>query len=43
MLRKFEELGFAEIGERLGKTEDACRVAFARAMAALTVRLGPVS
>jgi RNA polymerase sigma-70 factor (ECF subfamily) len=43
MLRKFEELGFAEIGERLGKTEDACRVAFARAMAALTVRLGDLS
>ena len=39
VLRKFEELGFAEIGARLGKSEDACRVAFARAMAALTVRL----
>jgi RNA polymerase sigma-70 factor, ECF subfamily len=39
VLRKFEELTFAEIGARLGKSEDACRVAFARAMAALTIRL----
>jgi RNA polymerase sigma-70 factor (ECF subfamily) len=40
VLRTFEELTFAEIGARLGKSEDACRMAFARAMAALTVRLG---
>lgn len=39
ILRKFEELSFAEIGARLGKSEDACRVAFARALAALTVRI----
>jgi RNA polymerase sigma-70 factor (ECF subfamily) len=40
VLRAFEELAFADIGARLGKSEDACRVAYARAMAALTVRLG---
>lgn len=40
VLRKLEELSFAEIGERLGTSEDACRMRFARAMAALTVRLG---
>jgi RNA polymerase sigma-70 factor (ECF subfamily) len=40
VLRKFEELTFAEIGARLGKSEDACRMAFARAMAALTLQLG---
>jgi RNA polymerase sigma-70 factor (ECF subfamily) len=39
VLRTFEELPFAEIGRRLDKSEDACRMAFARAMAALTVRL----
>jgi RNA polymerase sigma-70 factor (ECF subfamily) len=37
VLRKLEELSFAEIGIRLGKSEDACRVAFARAMAALVL------
>jgi len=42
-LRAFEELPFAEIGRRLGRSEDACRVAFARAMAALTVRLRDAS
>lgn len=36
VLRKLEELSFKEIGVRLGKSEDACRMAFARAMAALT-------
>ncbi len=39
VLRKLEELSFAEIGARLGKSEDACRMAFARAMAALVLRL----
>ena len=39
VLRKLEELSFAEIGSRLGKSEDACRMAFARAMAALVLRL----
>jgi RNA polymerase sigma-70 factor (ECF subfamily) len=40
VLRKLEELSFAEIGARLGRSEDACRMLFARAMAALTLRLG---
>jgi RNA polymerase sigma-70 factor (ECF subfamily) len=39
VLRKLEELTFPEIAERLGKSEDACRMAFSRAMAALTMRL----
>ncbi len=39
VLRKLEELSFGAIGARLGKSEDACRMAFARAMAALTMRL----
>ena len=39
LLRKFEELSFAEIGERLGKSEDACRMLLARAMTALTMKL----
>jgi RNA polymerase sigma-70 factor (ECF subfamily) len=39
LLRKFEELSFAEIGQRLGKSEDACRMLLARAMTALTLKL----
>jgi RNA polymerase sigma factor (sigma-70 family) len=39
VLRKLEELTFAEISARTGRSEDACRMAFARAMAALTLRL----
>ena len=39
ILRSFEELSFPEIGARLGKSEDACRMLFARAMAALTMRM----
>ena len=39
LLRKFEELSFAEIGRRMGKTEDACRMLLARAMTALTLQL----
>lgn len=38
LLRKFEELSFAEIGRRLGKSEDACRMLLARAMTALTLK-----
>ena len=38
-LRSYEELSFAEIGARLGKSEDACRMLFARAMTALTMRM----
>lgn len=39
VLRKLEELTFPEIASRLGKSEDACRMAFSRAMAALTMKL----
>ena len=37
--RKLEELTFHEIAVKLQKSEDACRMAFSRAMAALTVRM----
>jgi RNA polymerase sigma-70 factor (ECF subfamily) len=40
VLRKFEELGFKDIAARMGRSEDACRMLLARAMAALTLRLG---
>jgi RNA polymerase sigma-70 factor, ECF subfamily len=43
VLRKLEELTFPEIAARLGKSEDACRMGFARAMTALTLALGPES
>jgi RNA polymerase sigma-70 factor (ECF subfamily) len=39
LLRKFEELTFAEIAARLGRSEDACRMLLARAMTALTLKL----
>jgi RNA polymerase sigma-70 factor (ECF subfamily) len=39
VLRKLEELSFREIADRLGKSPDACRMLFARAMAALTLVL----
>jgi RNA polymerase sigma-70 factor, ECF subfamily len=39
LLRTFEELSFAEIGRRLGKSEDACRMLLARAMTALTLKM----
>jgi len=39
ILRAFEELSFREIGARLAKSEDACRMLYARAMAALTMRM----
>ena len=42
LLRKFEELSFAEIGRRLGKSEDACRMLLARAMTALTLTLAEI-
>lgn len=38
VLRKFEELSFREISERLGKSPDACRMLLARALAALTLK-----
>ena len=40
VLRRLEELSFKELGARLGKSEDACRMAYSRAMAALTLALG---
>ena len=39
LLRTFEELSFPEIATRLAKSEDACRMQFARAMTALTLAL----
>lgn len=39
LLRRFEELSFPEIGRRLGRGPDACRMLFARAMAALTAAM----
>jgi RNA polymerase sigma-70 factor (ECF subfamily) len=36
LLRKYEELSFEEIAQRLGRSPDACRMLLARAMAALT-------
>lgn len=39
ILRKLEELTFPEISVRLGRSEDACRMMFARAMTDLTLRL----
>jgi RNA polymerase sigma-70 factor (ECF subfamily) len=42
LLRKFEELPFAEIGRRLGRTEDASRMLLARAMTALTLKMSEI-
>ena len=39
LMRRYEELSFAEIGERMGRTPDACRMLYSRAMAALTLRM----
>ena len=39
ILRKLEELTFPEIASRIGKTEDASRMMFARAMTALTLKM----
>jgi RNA polymerase sigma-70 factor (ECF subfamily) len=39
ILRSFEELSFREIGTRLDKSEDASRMLYSRAMAALTMRM----
>jgi RNA polymerase sigma factor (sigma-70 family) len=42
VLRKARGADVPEIARRLGKSEDACRMAFSRAMAALTLKLaGP--
>ena len=37
LLRKLQELGFDEIGRRMGRSPDACRMLLARALAALTL------
>ena len=39
LLRRYEEFSFTEIGERMNKSPDACRMLYARAMAALTVSM----
>jgi RNA polymerase sigma-70 factor (ECF subfamily) len=39
VLRKLEELSFAEVGERMGRSPDACRQLLARALAALTIAM----
>jgi RNA polymerase sigma-70 factor (ECF subfamily) len=39
LLRHYEELSFREIGLRLGKSEDAARMLYARALAVLTMRM----
>lgn len=43
LLRKFEELSFGEIGQRLGKSPDACRMLLARALTALTIKTQELS
>jgi RNA polymerase sigma-70 factor (ECF subfamily) len=40
LLRQFEELSFREVGERLGRSEEAARKLFARAMASLSIAMG---
>ena len=39
VLRKFEDLSFKEIGARMGRSEDACRMLLARALTALTLAM----
>jgi RNA polymerase sigma-70 factor (ECF subfamily) len=39
LLRRFEELPFREIAERMERSADACRVLHARAMTALTIKM----
>jgi RNA polymerase sigma-70 factor (ECF subfamily) len=39
LLRKFHEMSFPEIGQRLGKSPDACRMLLARAMVTLTLKM----
>jgi RNA polymerase sigma-70 factor (ECF subfamily) len=43
VLRKLEELSFQEVAARMGRSEDACRMLLARAMAALTLKLEAAS
>jgi RNA polymerase sigma-70 factor (ECF subfamily) len=39
LLRKYEELSWAEVAARMGRSQDACRMLFTRAIVALTLRL----
>jgi RNA polymerase sigma-70 factor (ECF subfamily) len=39
LLRMYQEMSFAEIASRMGRSEDACRMLLARALAALTLAL----
>jgi RNA polymerase sigma-70 factor (ECF subfamily) len=39
VLRKLEDLSFREVGARMGRSEDACRMLLARAMTALTLKM----
>lgn len=39
VLRRLEELSFGEVAERLGRSPDACRMLFARAMTSLTLAM----
>jgi RNA polymerase sigma-70 factor (ECF subfamily) len=43
VLRKLEELSFKDVAARMGRSEDACRMLLARAMVALTLKLGSAS
>lgn len=43
VLRKLEELSFKDVGERMGRSEDACRMLLARAMVALTLAMKAAS
>jgi RNA polymerase sigma factor (sigma-70 family) len=38
--RHLEELSFGELGERMGRSPDACRMLLARGMARLTMAMG---
>ncbi len=43
VLRGLQELTFREVSARMARSEDACRMLYARAMAALTLRMQDVS
>ena len=39
VLRKLEDLSFREVGARMGRSEDACRMLLARALTSLTLKM----